>query len=308
MEAILMATPVELFITYLESERQYSPETVKAYREDLAAFQKFLVDTGDNTDLLLVSKLDVQVYLSQLYDEHKARTTIARKISSLRSFYDFLIREDLVKVNPFAYVTLKKRSQPLPRFFYEKEMTALFKAAGENPDPVLAKRDSAILEVLYATGIRVSELCGLTLNAVDFDGQLMLIHGKGNKERYVPFGHYAKDALQTYLKVARVPLMQKYHKTHEVVFINHYGDPITSTGVEYVLNQMIDRSSLTGDIHPHMLRHTFATHLLNHGADLRTVQELLGHSSLSTTQIYTHVTKSQLQRDYRRYFPRATHD
>jgi len=303
-----MATPVELFITYLESERQYSPETVKAYREDLAAFQKFLVDTGDNTDLLLVSKLDVQVYLSQLYDEHKARTTIARKISSLRSFYDFLIREDLVKVNPFAYVTLKKRSQPLPRFFYEKEMTALFKAAGENPDPVLAKRDSAILEVLYATGIRVSELCGLTLNAVDFDGQLMLIHGKGNKERYVPFGHYAKDALQTYLKVAREPLMQKYHKTHEVVFINHYGDPITSTGVEYVLNQMIDRSSLTGDIHPHMLRHTFATHLLNHGADLRTVQELLGHSSLSTTQIYTHVTKSQLQRDYRRYFPRATHD
>ncbi|GAX07915.1 tyrosine recombinase XerC [Secundilactobacillus silagincola] len=303
-----MATPVELFITYLESERQYSPETVKAYREDLAAFQKFLVDTGDNTDLLLVSKLDVQVYLSQLYDEHKARTTIARKISSLRSFYDFLIREDLVKVNPFAYVTLKKRSQPLPRFFYEKEMTALFKAAGENPDPVLAKRDSAILEVLYATGIRVSELCGLTLNAVDFDGQLMLIHGKGNKERYVPFGHYAKDALQTYLKAAREPLMQKYHKTHEVVFINHYGDPITSTGVEYVLNQMIDRSSLTGDIHPHMLRHTFATHLLNHGADLRTVQELLGHSSLSTTQIYTHVTKSQLQRDYRRYFPRATHD
>lgn len=303
-----MAIPVELFITYLESERQYSPETVKAYREDLAAFQKFLADTGDNTDLLLVSKLDVQVYLSQLYDEHKARTTIARKISSLRSFYDFLIREDLVKVNPFAYVTLKKRSQPLPRFFYEKEMTALFKAAGENPDPVLAKRDSAILEVLYATGIRVSELCGLTLNAVDFDGQLMLIHGKGNKERYVPFGHYAKDALQTYLKVAREPLMQKYHKTHGVVFINHYGDPITSTGVEYVLNQMIDRSSLTGDIHPHMLRHTFATHLLNHGADLRTVQELLGHSSLSTTQIYTHVTKSQLQRDYRRYFPRATHD
>ncbi|GAX05854.1 tyrosine recombinase XerC [Secundilactobacillus pentosiphilus] len=303
-----MATPVELFITYLESERQYSPETVKAYREDLDAFQKFLTDTGGNADLLSVSKLDVQVYLSQLYDDHKARTTIARKISSLRSFYDFLIRDDQVKVNPFAYVTLKKRPQPLPRFFYEKEMTALFKAAGENPDPVLAKRDSAILEVLYATGIRVSELCGLMLNEVDFDGQLMLIHGKGNKERYVPFGHYAKNALQTYLKAAREPLMRQYHKDHDVVFINHYGDPITATGVEYVLNQMIERSTLTGDIHPHMLRHTFATHLLNHGADLRTVQELLGHSSLSTTQIYTHVTKSQLQRDYRRYFPRATHD
>lgn len=303
-----MATPVELFITYLESERQYSPDTVKAYREDLQAFQSFLSNTGANDDLLKVSKLDVQVYLSQLYDDHKARTTIARKISSLRSFYDFLIREDVVKTNPFAYVTLKKRPEPLPRFFYEKEMTALFKAAGDNPDPLLAERDSAILEVLYGTGIRVSECCGLTLGDVDFDGQLMLIHGKGNKERYVPFGHYAKDALTNYLKDARQALMVQHHKDHDVIFINHYGDPITATGVEYVLNQMIARSSLTGDIHPHMLRHTFATHLLNHGADLRTVQELLGHSSLSTTQIYTHVTKSQLQRDYRRYFPRATHD
>ncbi|MTV81183.1 tyrosine recombinase XerC [Lactobacillus sp. CRM56-3] len=303
-----MATPVQLFITYLESERQYSADTVKAYREDLQAFQSFLSNTGGNADLKQVTKLDVQVYLSQLYDDHKARTTIARKISSLRSFYDFLIREDLMQTNPFAYVTLKKRPAPLPRFFYEKEMTALFKAATQNPNSQLAERDSAILEVLYGTGIRVSECCGLTLADVDFDGQLMLIHGKGNKERYVPFGHYAKDALEKYLSGARKALMERFHKQHEVVFINHYGDPITSTGVEYVLNQMIARSSLTGDIHPHMLRHTFATHLLNHGADLRTVQELLGHSSLSTTQIYTHVTKSQLQRDYRRYFPRATHD
>ncbi|WP_156660414.1 tyrosine recombinase XerC [Secundilactobacillus odoratitofui] len=303
-----MATPVELFITYLESERQYSVDTVTAYREDLAAFQQFLSTTDSQDDLLKVTKLDVQVYLSQLYDEHKARTTIARKISSLRSFYDFMIREGLQSKNPFAYVTLKKRPAPLPRFFYEKEMTALFQAAAANPDDLLAKRDSAILEVLYGTGIRVSECCQLQLVDIDFDRQLMLIHGKGNKERYVPFGHYAKDALTEYMQMTRQPLMAKYHKDHQTVFINHYGDPITSTGIEYVLNQMIDRSTLTGDIHPHMLRHTFATHLLNNGADLRTVQELLGHSSLSTTQIYTHVTKSQLQRDYRRFFPRATHD
>lgn len=303
-----MATPVELFITYLESERQYSTDTVTAYREDLSAFQQFLSETGASDDLLKVSKLDVQVYLSDLYDQHKARTTIARKISSLRSFYDFMIREGFLEKNPFAYVTLKKQPAPLPRFFYEKEMTALFQAAKANDNPLLAERDTAILEVLYGTGIRVSECCRLQLSDVDFTGQLMLIHGKGNKERYVPFGNYAKNALQIYLDDARQALMQQYHKQHDVIFVNHYGDPITATGVEYLLNQMIDRSSLTGDIHPHMLRHTFATHLLNHGADLRTVQELLGHSSLSTTQIYTHVTKSQLQRDYRRFFPRATHD
>lgn len=303
-----MPDSVALFMTYLESERQYSPETVTAYREDLKQFQQFLTETGDQSDLLAVTKLDVQVYLSHLYDTHKARTTIARKISSLRTFYEFQMREGNVTQNPFAYVTLKKRPSPLPRFFYEKEMTALFDAAATNADPQLALRDTAILEVLYATGMRVSECCGLQLEDVDYSGQLMLVHGKGNKERYVPFGHYAKDALQRYLTDGREPLMTKYQKTHTTVFVNHYGDPITPTGVEYVLNQVIDRSHLTGDIHPHMLRHTFATHLLNHGADLRTVQELLGHSSLSTTQIYTHVTKSQLQRDYRRFFPRATHD
>ncbi len=297
-----------LFVTYLTSERQYSDDTVKAYREDIDAFRHFLSETGGTVDLLKISKLDVQVYLSQLYDEHKARTTIARKISSLRSFYEFLVREHKIAQNPFAYVTLKKRPAPLPRFFYEKEMTALFQAAAANPDATLALRDSAILEVLYATGIRVSECCGLTLDDVDYSTQLMLIHGKGNKERYVPFGNYAKRALQTYLTDCRAPLMTKYQQAHDTIFINHYGRPITATGVEYVLNQVIDRSTLTGDIHPHMLRHTFATHLLNHGADLRTVQELLGHSSLSTTQIYTHVTKAHLQRDYRKYFPRATHD
>ncbi|KRK49357.1 integrase [Secundilactobacillus kimchicus JCM 15530] len=296
------------FITYLQSERQYSDDTVIAYREDLKDFKSFLAESGDDADLRHVKKLDVQVYLSYLFDGQKARTTIARRISSLRSFYEYLLRERLVTQNPFAYVTLKKQPSRLPRFFYETEMTALFTAASENPSPELGLRDRAVLEMLYATGMRVSELCDLNLGDIDATTQLVLVHGKGNKERYVPFGRYAKDAVARYLTGSRTPLMAKYQKHHQTVFINHYGDPITSTGVEYLLNKVIERSSLTGDIHPHMLRHTFATHLLEHGADLRTVQELLGHSSLSTTQIYTHVTNAHLKRDYRQYFPRATHD
>ncbi len=133
----------------------------------------------------------------------------------------------------------------------------------------------------------------------------MLIHGKGNKERYAPLGSFAQDALQEYFREGRQVLMTKYHEEHDIVFVNHHGKPITPTGIEYVLNQMIKKSSLDSDIHPHMLRHTFATHLLNNGADLRTVQELLGHANLSTTQIYAHVTKESLQKNYRSFHPRA---
>ncbi|MFC6274792.1 tyrosine recombinase XerC [Levilactobacillus tangyuanensis] len=301
-----MDKQVEQFITYLSGERQYSPETVKAYREDLAEFDQFLADNGGRKPWADIDQLDVEVYLSDLYDRHYARTTIARKLSTLRSLYNFLISNGLAKDDPFAYVQLKHHQNHLPRFFYEREMTALFVAAAANPNDQLATRDSALLEVLYGTGIRVSECVNLTLTDVDFDNRIMLIHGKGNKERYVPFGHYASDALQAYFNAARSPIMAQNDQAHDFVFINYRGEQLTSAGVTYLLNQIIQRSTLTTDIHPHMLRHTFATHLLNRGADLRSVQELLGHSSLSTTQIYTHVTREHLQRDYRKFFPRAT--
>jgi integrase/recombinase XerC len=303
-----VASAVEQFITYLQGERQYSPETVKAYQEDLTEFSQFLRDNGGAKPWTQIDQLDVEVYLSDLYDHHYARTTIARKLSTLRSFYSFLMSNGQAQDDPFAYVQLKHHQNHLPRFFYEREMTALFAAAAANPNDQLATRDSAILEILYGTGIRVSECVNLTLPDIDFDNRIMLIHGKGNKERYVPFGHYATDALQQYFTAARTPLMAQYHQQHAFVFINAHGGQITAAGVTYLLNQIIKRSTLTTDIHPHMLRHTFATHLLNNGADLRSVQELLGHSSLSTTQIYTHVTREHLQRDYRQFFPRATED
>lgn len=303
---IMEQDDINLFLEYLRVERQYSDDTIKAYRSDLEEFCTFLKQNGGMKPFKQIDHLDINVFMTDLFDRKYSRTTISRKLSSLRSFYNFLAKNDLVSSNPFAGIKLKKHQNQLPRFFYQKEMDALFKAA--KSDSPLALRNSALLEVLYGTGIRVSECANLKWKSIDFELKMMLIRGKGDKERYVPFGEYCFNALKAYQTNCRQPLITKYHKQHDFVFINHYGDPITSTGIEYVLNQIIKQSSLTSHIHPHMLRHTFATQLLNNGADLRTVQELLGHSSLSTTQIYTHVTPENLQSNYRKFFPRATHE
>lgn len=292
----------DTFLHYLIIERHYSELTKKAYDEDISDFSDFLAETGD-ASFLKVELTDVRIYLGRLNEKEFSRNTISRKISSLRAFYQFLLKNEIVSENPFSYVNLKKKSLRLPRFFYEKEMEALFVAVkGDEP---LDFRNEALLEVLYGTGIRVSECRSIRLQDIDFDLGVLLVHGKGNKERYVPFGHYAAVAMDNYMKLGRNVLMEKYQKKHDYLFVNHYGDQITTTGIEYVLNQVIKKSSLTTEIHPHMLRHTFATHLLNNGADMRTVQELLGHASLSSTQIYAHVTKEHLQKDYRSFHPRA---
>lgn len=293
---------LNLFLTYLIVERGYSEKTKIAYEEDILNYVDFLKNSGDS-DYLSVDHLDIRTYLSFLYDQQYSRNSISRKVASLRSFYQFLLKNEEISENPFSYVHMKKKQLRLPRFFYEKEMDALFESAkGSKP---LDLRNQALLEILYGTGIRVSECANLTLQSVDFTANVLLIHGKGNKDRYVPFGSFAQDALKEYLELSRTVLMEKYHQEHSFVFINHHGEQITPTGIEYVLNQLIKKSSLNSDIHPHMLRHTFATHLLNNGADMRTVQELLGHSNLSTTQIYAHVTKESLQKNYRSFHPRA---
>ncbi|EMF0506077.1 tyrosine recombinase XerC [Enterococcus hirae] len=299
---MLEQTWKDKFLRYLIVERGYSEKTREAYEEDLTNFERFLTESGED-DLLKINHLDVRVYLSYLTDERYSRNSISRKIASLRSFYQYLLKEEVIKENPFSYVHLKKKNLKLPRFFYENEIQVLFDSVkGEKP---LDLRNQALLEVLYGSGIRLSECSNLKLAEIDFDSEVMLIHGKGNKERYAPLGSFAQDALQEYFEKGRKVLMDKYHKSHDYVFVNHHGEPITPTGIEYVLNQVIKKSSLDSSIHPHMLRHTFATHLLNNGADMRTVQELLGHANLSTTQIYAHVTKESLQKNYRSFHPRA---
>ena len=290
------------YYRYLLVERRYSDQTKKAYEEDLKAFFTFLKDSGDE-EYLKIDHRDVRVYLGELNEQNYSRNTISRKIASLRSFYHYLLQQGVIAENPFSYVHLKKKNVKLPRFFYEDEMQTLFDSV-QGPGP-LKQRDRALLEVLYGSGLRVSECASLTLQQIDWENGVLLIHGKGSKDRYVPFGSYAQAALSIYVKEGRCFLMDKFHKEHSFVFVNRLGDGITATGIEYVLDQIIKKSSLEAKIHPHMLRHTFATHLLNNGADLRTVQELLGHANLSTTQIYTHVTKENLQKNYRQFHPRA---
>ncbi|HZK47209.1 MAG TPA: tyrosine recombinase XerC [Atopostipes sp.] len=290
------------FINYLTHERNYSDLTIKAYTDDIAHFTSFLSETGDN-DLLKIELLDARVYLSHLTDEQYTRTSISRKISSLRAFYQYLMNHEFISENPFSYLHLKKSGLRLPNFFYSEEIELLFEAAsGDEP---LDYRDKAILEILYGTGIRVSECQSIRLEDIDLDLGVMLVLGKGNRERYVPFGEYAKYALEDYMEYCRTPLMNQYQKEHEYLLISQYGDHISVSGIQYALNQLVKKTSLTSNIHPHKLRHSFATHLLDNGADMRTVQELLGHKSLSSTQIYTHVTKDHLLKDYQKFHPRA---
>lgn len=294
----------QLYRIYLVSERQYSPLTLKAYLSDIDEFITFLAQNGGFTNFRAVQPLDVRVYLNDLYERHLARSSISRKISSLRMFYQFMVANQFVIDNPFENIALRKHQNHLPEFFYETEMTTLFDTA-YNQEDKLWQRNASLLEFLYATGARVTEIATLTIAQLDFSQRLVLIHGKGNKDRYVPFGHFAAQTLRQYLSETRADLTAKQAEPNQIVFVNHRGDPITAAGITYILNQLMQRSALTGKIHPHMLRHTFATHLLNNGADMRTVQELLGHVNLSTTQMYTHVTRESLQKNYQDFFPRA---
>ncbi|MQS51698.1 tyrosine recombinase XerC [Companilactobacillus mishanensis] len=293
---------VDKFVEYLVINRHYSDDTKKSYLEDIHNFVEALDNSGGFKGFTVVNQIDVETYLTFMDEKNYSDGTISRRISTLRSFYNFLVRNGFVTKNPFELVQLRRKGRRLPRFFYEKEMETLFEAV--KGDDLLSERNSALLELLYATGMRVSECANLTLEQLDFTNGIVLIHGKGDKDRYVPFGEYAQEALNKYISGARTKIMRKYGQEHDFVFINNRGKQITSRGIEYILDQVIKKTSLTADIHPHMIRHTFATHMLDNGADLRTVQEMLGHSSLSTTQIYTHVTMEHLQKDYKKYFPR----
>lgn len=293
---------LQLFIEYLQIEKNSSPYTIENYKRDLHEFFLFLEEQSIS-DVSAVEYFDARLFLTLLYDRNLSKRTVARKISCLRTFYKLLVREEEVSENPFALVSLPKKEQKLPRFFYEEELEYLFSSLDR--DTPMGLRDAALFEILYATGIRINECCEIQMQDIDFSLGTILVHGKGKKDRYVPFGHYAEDAVQAYIQQARTEITLTKGKTHSFLFINYRGDPLSVRGARYVLNECMKKVAIKGNIHPHMLRHSFATHLLNNGADLRTVQELLGHSKISSTQIYTHVTKENLRKVYNATHPRA---
>lgn len=290
------------FIQYMQFEKNYSQHTVANYKRTIEEFLLFMKQQSI-PDFAAVSYAAVRVYLTELHEMNLARKTIARKLSTLRSFYRYLTREEIVDQNPFAMASLPKKEKRLPRFLYDEELQQLFQTA-ETSTPI-GQRNQALLEILYGTGIRVSECSDLSIGDVDFASGTILVFGKGRKERYVPFGSYAQKAVKRYIENGRHQLLAKGSVDTDRLFVNFRGGPLTSRGIRVILDDLMKKASLTIHISPHMLRHTFATHLLENGADLRAVQELLGHSHLSSTQVYTHVTKEHLRTIYRDSHPRA---
>lgn len=285
------------FLNMLKVERNFSDHTLKAYHDDLAQFNQFLEQ--ELLNLRTFEYKDARNYLSYLYSNNLKRTTVSRKISTLRTFYEFWMTQDTSVNNPFIQLVHPKKEQYLPQFFYEEEMEALFNTVSNDAKKGL--RDRVVIELLYATGIRVSELVNIKVMDLDMNLPGVKVLGKGNKERFVPFGEFCRQSIEQYLEKFK-PLKGK---SHPYLIVNMKGDPITERGVRYLLNDVVERTAGVTEIHPHKLRHTFATHLLNQGADLRTVQSLLGHVNLSTTGKYTHVSNQQLRKVYLSAHPRA---
>jgi integrase/recombinase XerC len=304
LQAELRKEWAEKFYNYILVEKNGSRLTGENYRRDISDFEQFMsAKTGAGFNWKEVQVIHIRSYLAWLNHENYARRTIARRISSLRSFYKFLLREEYVDQNPFTKVRTPKLDKRLPVFLEEMEIDSLLDLPDATP---LGLRDQAVLEMLYATGCRVSELAGLRLADVDLSGLFVLLHGKGNKDRIVPIGHTCKEAFLRYYAQSRSPLMVKYHvDEHQYVFVNNRGGALTDRSVRRILDKYVQKLALQKNVSPHTIRHTFATHLLEHGADLRAVQELLGHASLSTTQIYTHITNERINKVYQKNFPRA---
>jgi tyrosine recombinase XerC len=282
---------IERFTRYLEIEKNYSSHTVLNYRLDLDDFIKFLGELPiENVDYLLFRK-----YLVVLKQRNLGARSMARHLSSLRSFFKFLTREGFLKSNPILSVASPKLDKHLPKFMTEEEVSRLIESSV--PKDEMGLRDRAILETFYSTGMRISELVGLSLEDLDFIGGVVKLKGKGKKERIAPIGDRAISSLRAYLDSRK--------KQSSKVFLNKRGIGITDRGVRNIVGKYLRISGMRQGISPHTLRHSFATHLLNRGADLRTVQELLGHANLSTTQIYTHLTTEKLKSVYDKAHPRA---
>lgn len=295
-----MQEEISRFLQYIIVERRYSQKTLAAYQQDLVAFQSF-IETSGGGDLKQIAYQDVRLYLAYLNEQAYAKTSIRRKLSSLRSFFTYCLSQGWLETNPMELVQYQVKKKTLPQFFYEEELTQLFDSLYKREDDA-AWRDRMLLEVLYATGMRVSELSELSLDRLNLEVQLIRVLGKGNKERIVPLGDSATQAIRDYLTHLRPKIDSK---KSQYLLLTDKGAPMSPRQIRTRLKSLVEEQAMNLKIYPHKLRHSFATHLLNKGADLRTVQELLGHANLSSTQIYTHVTKDQLRSQYLKAHPRA---
>lgn len=298
-----MQTHITAFLRYLAAERNYSPHTIAAYEDDLRQFDEFLrASPGRTASAQEIDRTAVRRFLASLLARGFARPSIARKLACLRSYFRFLRKTGVITTDPVANIVSPRIDKRLPRYLDEQCVARLM----EQPDRDTPEgiRDAAILELLYSTGIRLGELLGLRGGDVDFPNGTIKVTGKGSKQRIVPFGSKARTALRAY-DVVR-PVFALAHPVPANLFLSVRGKPMNPKGVNLLMNRYIARVSEIEKKSPHVLRHSFATHLLDRGADIRAVQELLGHESLSTTQVYTHVSVDRLRKVYAQAHPKAT--
>lgn len=283
---------IEEFIDYLRFEKKYSENTISSYKRDLNKINSYL-----KKDFIKLTKADIQKYIQNL-SKNESSNTISRTISSLKSFYKFLEINKYTNTNPLTTIISPKTARKLPKVLSEEEVNKLLDINLNND---FDYRNKAMLELIYSSGLRVSELINLTVNDIDLKNSLVRIFGKGSKERIVPLNDYATEALNNYILYHRPKLFKQ--KENNYLFLNNHGNQMTRQGFFKTLKKIAKEKGIKSELSPHTLRHSFATHLLKYGADLRSIQELLGHSDISTTQIYTHITNEMLEKNYHEYHP-----
>jgi integrase/recombinase XerC len=296
-----MDRELKLFLEDLRHRRGLSPHTVEAYGSDLSQFRTFLEESAGTTDIADIDVLAIRSFLARLHQEGTARSSIARKLAAIRTFFRFLTREGRITRNPARLVATPRLDRKIPPRLEESEVERLLDA----PDAAepLGRRDRAMLELLYATGLRVGELVRIDLSSLDLEQRLVRVTGKGNKERIVPFGEPAAEAIRGYLPDRR--RLVALGRGTDAMFLNARGGRLTARSVRRLMERYLRATALRSGLSPHSLRHAFATHLLEHGCDLRSIQELLGHESLSTTQKYTELSTRRLLEVYEKSHPKA---
>ena len=302
-----MNKPEAEFLNHLKYERNYSDMTVQSYRRDIEKFFNFLFEEDINMDE--VDQIVIRNFLSKELASGVSKRSCKRRLCALKHFYKFMASEKYISDNPFLFVESPKTDKKFPRVLYKEQVLEILNENKKRTDS-LALRDQAILSILYYSGIRASELCNLTLQDVLLSKRLLRVEkGKGNKERFVPINNICRKDIEDYLKLSRNDLLAKAPRNdlqdRAFLILNNHGEKLTVRGLEYILDSIEKKTGTFLDLHPHILRHSFATHLLEGGADLRVIQELLGHESINATQIYTHVTEEAMKNAYSNFHPRA---
>lgn len=297
-----MNRPLREFLDYLKLERNYSDKTCASYQSDIEKFHLFIANEGvlmDDVDSVIIRN-----FLTEELNSGISKRSCKRRLCALKHYYTYLNKKNYVKDNPFLYINSPKTDKKFPQVLYEHQVEEILLGNSKRTDETMI-RDQAILELLYYTGMRASELVSLNLQDIDYNRRIVRVFGKGRKERLIPFTENCRLTVIKYVKELRTKLASKSKEPTNALFLNFDGERLTTRGLEFILDMVEQKTGEFVGLHPHILRHSFATHLLEHGADLVVIQELLGHASLNATQIYTHVTEEAMQASYRSAHPRA---